>query len=505
MQSSVAPSAMPSAGSSGRVATAWGWARVLGILLARGYRAVLLTLVAISLAPLLWGWGAFVVRSGSMEPGISVGDIAITQDIGTESRLPVGRVMLFDNPAKDDGELLLHRVVERRDDGTFTTAGDANELTDSTPVPREAFTRQAVLLVPYVGKPVHWLQQGDFLQLFGWLALTMGALRLASRRLVDDEGHPHTDEDDTDSGATVLRSPALRPAAGRHAVAHSRSGGVARNAAVGAIVVTALAIAAGSVPTASAAFTARSRTSANTFSVAAALTQPYVESVRSDEPQFLWLLDAKSGPIASDFSGHNRVGTYYGIDAYGLSGALPNNPGTAVRLGGGYDRIVEDGQARWAPSSFTAELWFKTTDTGKLIGFESSRDTTSHRYDRTLHLDPYGRLVYGAWDTDGTMPVRSIRSYADGAWHHVAVSVTTQSVLGVPYQSTARIYADGAKVAEGMTTVPSGYSGWWRVGYGSMPSAPGFPSPSIAMTVDAVAVYHQALSQAQVVDHWSKR
>jgi signal peptidase I len=458
--------------------------------------------------PLLWGWGAFVVRSGSMEPGISVGDIALTQDIGTDSKLPVGRVMLFENPAKDDGELLLHRVVERRDDGTFTTAGDANELTDSTPVSRTAFTRQAVLLVPHIGKPVFWLQSGDFLRLFGWLALTMGAFRLASRKLIDDVDTDDADDtDDTDAGATVIRLPALVPGprVGRHAAAHGRAGGVARSAAVGAVVVTALAITAGSVPSASATFTARSRNSASSFTVAGALTQPYVAAVQGDDPQFFWLLDAKSGTVASDFSGNNRAGTYFGVDAYGLPGALPNNPGTAVRLGGGSDRIVEDGPARWAPSSFTAELWFKTTDTGKLIGFESSREATSSRFDRTLHLDTSGRLVYGAWDTDGTMPVRSTRSYADGAWHHVAVSVASQTVLGVPYQSTARIYADGVKVAEGNTTVASPYPGWWRVGYGSMPSGPGFPGASIDMTVDAVAVYNTALSQTDVVDHWSSR
>ncbi|MBA2955699.1 signal peptidase I [Nocardioides sp. MAH-18] len=488
--------------------TAWGWTRVLGILMARAYRAMLLTLVAISVIPMLWGWGTFLVRSGSMEPGISVGDIALTQDIGTESKLPVGRVMLFENPAKDDGELLLHRVVERRDDGLFTTAGDANDLTDSTPVAREAFTRQAVLLVPYVGKPVHWPQTGDFLRLFGWLVLTMGAFRLASRRLVDDDLDEIEDDadDETGSGADVVRLPPLLPrrSPGRHA-SPSRAPGVARGAAVGAVVVTALAVTAGSIPTASAAFTARTRDSGNSFTVAPGLLQTYPAAVKADGPEFLWLLDATGGVVASDWSGNNRLGTYYGIDAYGQPGALPNNPGSSVLLGGGSDRIVEDGNARWAPSSFTAELWLKTTDTGKLIGFENSRDTTSSRYDRTLHLDPNGRLVYGAWDPYAIQVVRSTKAYNDGAWHHVAVSVSTQSVLGVPFQSTARIYADGVKVAEGGVTLPEGYLGWWRVGYGSMPTGTGFPTPSIAMNVDAVAVYNQALSQDDIVDHWNKR
>ena len=97
---------------------------------------MLLTLVAAAVLPTLLGWGSFVVRSGSMEPSISVGDVALTRDIEASDKLPLGRVMVFENPARDDGELLIHRVVERRDDGLFTTAGDANNLTDSTPVTR---------------------------------------------------------------------------------------------------------------------------------------------------------------------------------------------------------------------------------------------------------------------------------------------------------------------------------------------------------------------------------
>jgi signal peptidase I len=492
------------------VPAAWGWLRVLGILVARGYRAMLLTLVAVSVVPLLWGWGAVVVRTGSMEPVISPGDIAVTKTIGTDSKLPLGRVMVFENPARTDGELMIHRLVERRNDGSYTTAGDGNQFTDSTPVQRAGFQRQAVLLVPYVGRPVRWLQQGEFAQLVGWLVLTMGAFRLASRKLVDDAD----DEggDDADAGeSSVRRLPVRRAArlpigrAGRHAAAPGRAAGVARAAVAGAVVLASLGVTAAALPSSSAAFTARSRNSANTFAVTSILSQPYTGAVKADGPEFLWLLDAMGGVIATDFTGNGRQGTYFGIDAYGQPGALPNNPGSSVRLGGGNDRIVEDGGSRQSPASYTVEMWFKTTDTGKLIGFENDRDTYSSRSDRTLFLDTSGRLAFGAAAGIGDQLVRSTRSYNDGGWHHVAVSVSTQSVLGIPYLSTATMYVDGAKIAQGQVTTPDIYSGWWRVGYGMLPSTFGYPGASITMNVDAVAVYNRPLTQSQVVNHWNKR
>lgn len=40
---------------------------------------MLLTLTAVAVAPLLFGWGSFIIKSGSMEPSISVGDVVIAR------------------------------------------------------------------------------------------------------------------------------------------------------------------------------------------------------------------------------------------------------------------------------------------------------------------------------------------------------------------------------------------------------------------------------------------
>ena len=133
-----------------------GWTRLLLVLGSRAYRAMLLTLTVVAAAPLVAGWGSYVVASASMEPSIAPGDVVLGRPTATDHRVRVGRVYVFDDPARG-GRLLVHRVVERRDDGDYTTAGDANDVTDITPLEPAAIRAQAILLVPLVGLPVHWV------------------------------------------------------------------------------------------------------------------------------------------------------------------------------------------------------------------------------------------------------------------------------------------------------------------------------------------------------------
>lgn len=156
------------------------WPRLALLIAGRAYRACLLVLVAVALAPLVLGWSSYAVRTGSMEPSIGVGDIVVAQPLPADTPPAVGRVMVFADPASDDGRLLVHRVVADLDDGTYATAGDANPLPDATPVPRDAFEARGVLLAPYAGLPLTWLQNGNVLALALWLGVTIAAFVLAS-------------------------------------------------------------------------------------------------------------------------------------------------------------------------------------------------------------------------------------------------------------------------------------------------------------------------------------
>ena len=255
------------------------WLRLVLLVVGRAYRASLLVLVAVAVAPLVLGWSSYAVRTGSMEPSIGVGDILVAQPMPADTAPAVGRVMVFVNPASDDGQLLVHRVVARLDDGTYSTAGDANPLPDSTPVPRDGFEARGVLLAPYAGLPLTWLQNGNLLAFALWLGLTIGAFVCAS--------------DPTRSRRRHVRR--RRPLAVAAAVGVSLTRVLATTAAV-------------------ATFTGTTASGSNSWTVGQ-FRQPYLSAVLADRPYLLHLLDDEQGTWAADSSGNRRTGRFSGVAA----------------------------------------------------------------------------------------------------------------------------------------------------------------------------------------------
>lgn len=94
-------------------------------------------LVAIAVLWFLWpawlgGSTSIVVVSGtSMEPTYDDGDVLLVR----EGRAEVGDVIAFHVPGRE-GQIV-HRVIERRADGTLLVQGD-NRDTPDLPVPRDA-------------------------------------------------------------------------------------------------------------------------------------------------------------------------------------------------------------------------------------------------------------------------------------------------------------------------------------------------------------------------------
>ncbi|HYJ26626.1 MAG TPA: signal peptidase I [Nocardioides sp.] len=438
-----------------------GWTRLLVVLACRAYRAVLLVLAATAVLPVVAGWGSYVVSSDSMRPSIAVGDVVLASPTSDDHQVRVGRVYVFDDPARE-GRLLVHRIVERRDDGDFTTAGDANDVTDLAPLESSGIRAQAVLLAPTVGLPVHWARTGAWGRLGVWLLLSCAAFAIAATRL--DEERPSR--------------------RGRRRVA------VATAVAVGAV-------AAGTSGAAGASFTARTVSSGWTWT-AGAWVQPYVGAVLADQPYGLWLLDEPAGrQYASDRSGNNRTGEYLGSVTAGVPGGLPKNPGTSVRTTGG--RVVLGTQAVAAPSAYSIELWFRTTATTRsyLAGFEDDRDAgyslLGSDADRSVTMESTGRLTFGSWPWQSTS-ITTPRAYNDGAWHHLVVTSTNARAT--------TIYVDGTAVAAGTTSTVGSYTGFWRVGQGSIGW---LNTPAFTGDLDNVAIYHSTLPAARVAAHWAAR
>lgn len=121
---------------------------------------------------LLYGSAPVAVSSGSMAPALDVGDLVVVEPYHGQ-RVRTGTVVVFDDPA--GGRSTIHRVVEVADDGTFTTRGDANPVADSTPLERAEIDASGRFLLPRMGLPVVWAQQGRW----ALVLLALGGLVLA--------------------------------------------------------------------------------------------------------------------------------------------------------------------------------------------------------------------------------------------------------------------------------------------------------------------------------------
>jgi signal peptidase I len=94
-----------------------------------------------------FGNTALIVRSGSMEPDIGVGDLVVTRPVPSYK---VGDVIAF-RSAASDAVVVTHRIVGVTDEG-FVTKGDANEEVDEALVTLERVLGRQLVTMPYVGR-----------------------------------------------------------------------------------------------------------------------------------------------------------------------------------------------------------------------------------------------------------------------------------------------------------------------------------------------------------------
>lgn len=483
-----------------------GWTVLVLTAAARGYLAFALTLIATATLPALGPCDSFVVLSGSMAPLIEPGDVVLVTALDGNEEVPMGRVVAFraPAPAPRNIEVVIHRVVEQRPDGDFTTAGDANPSTDSAALHREALIGRARVLVPWVGLPVLWWHQGNFVVLSSWLLLSGLAVALVvigyrNRGSPDDGGKATPDGPDpepsdladpaqSDWVRTLFDTPLVR-----------RSGRLL--AAAMCVVITGAAWQTGG---ATAGFTAEARNAGNGWAMSKAVANYNVE-VLADQPWGYYPLEEAAGPTMIDASGNGRNGTFTAPITYHQPGALTTTSFSVLLAGTGARAVA--GTAKAATGGlkvYSLELWFRTTTAtgGKLIGFESSTAATSNRADRHVFVRNDGKLTYGGWTSGGsTQTITTPAAYNDGTWHYLVV---TSQPSNERQRST--IYVDGIAVTTGVTSNVSEYTGYWRLGYGSLPNGSGYPtSANFAGSLDNAAIYTAALSSARVAAHYAAR
>ena len=113
----------------------------------------LLVLVAILfvLLPAVFASSLAVVYSGSMEPAMLMGAVAVMESVDP-AQIKVGDIIAF-NPPWDPDVTVSHRVIEVVEDETlsFLTKGDANEDPDFDVVPADHVLARVSFNIPNLG------------------------------------------------------------------------------------------------------------------------------------------------------------------------------------------------------------------------------------------------------------------------------------------------------------------------------------------------------------------
>jgi signal peptidase len=132
--------------------TGQGMVRGLRRILSLAFAALAITVLAVGLAARLGpavGYELFSIRSGSMEPALPVGSLAVVSVHA--GPVEVGQAVAFRLP---NGAVVTHRVVEvvEADDGRFLkTKGDANEDPDPSLVPAASVVGTVYVSLPLLG------------------------------------------------------------------------------------------------------------------------------------------------------------------------------------------------------------------------------------------------------------------------------------------------------------------------------------------------------------------
>lgn len=123
--------------------------KVIYYVLIAGIVAVALMLV-ISIFPITGNYQIKIVLSGSMEPAIKVGSVAIIKPV---SNYKIGDIITF---GKDDKENVptTHRIAETHvvaGEMFFVTKGDANNNTDSSEIRERDIVGKVLFSIPFLG------------------------------------------------------------------------------------------------------------------------------------------------------------------------------------------------------------------------------------------------------------------------------------------------------------------------------------------------------------------
>jgi signal peptidase I len=140
-----------------------------GLQIAAAFALLALVLLLLAgTAPSVLGYESFVVYSGSMEPAIMTGDIAVVGPVKA-GELKVGDVITFRTAANPD-VVVTHRLVQLETDPgghlMFQTKGDANDIVDQVQVEQGALLGRVAYSLPRLGYMVDFSKRTEGKALF---------------------------------------------------------------------------------------------------------------------------------------------------------------------------------------------------------------------------------------------------------------------------------------------------------------------------------------------------
>jgi signal peptidase len=177
LRSAAATAASPTHGDSDERSVNRAMTRIAGVaaLLSATFLYFLVATAFVSRAlPLLAGWEASAVMSGSMAPAIQPGDLVAFMPYRGPVLAP-GTIVSFEDPARP-GTVTTHRIVEVRDDSSYVTKGDANPTADSTPVTPEMIRGVARMVYPNAALPSYWWATQQYAPLAALILVTALAM-----------------------------------------------------------------------------------------------------------------------------------------------------------------------------------------------------------------------------------------------------------------------------------------------------------------------------------------
>ena len=229
---------------------------------------------------------------------------------------------------------------------------------------------------------------------------------------------------------------------------------------VAAAALLGIVCLAGSTPSSTSGYLAKITNSTNTEATAQYFSCTAAEAADSASAYFQYYLNEPTGStVAQDSSTGADPGTYQGSMTSSTTAPLAcsRDTGGAYVLNGTTSYISTATQFT-NPTTFSIEVWFKTTiAAGKLIGWGSSQTGQSGQYDRHLYIETTGKLDFGTYN--GAIQVLSTPgTVTDGKWHQAVGTMSPATGM--------RLYLDGVLVASNAAyTTPENDSGYWRVGY----------------------------------------